>query len=90
MPADAERRMLAMLGCVGLNPSMAEPVLSGTVLECVIGASMKEARQRCRECTVVELCEHWLAGGQCGDNDFCPNSEVFDDLKAICSPDARL
>jgi hypothetical protein len=86
----AERRMLTMLECVGLDPSIAMPVQRDTVLECVIDASMKVARQRCRDCMTVNLCERWLAGDQCGDNDFCPNAKVFDELKIISSPDVRL
>ena len=70
MAATSERRMLAMLECIGLDPSIAMPVKRDTVLECVIHASMKEIRQRCRECTTVDLCERWLAGDQYGDNDF--------------------
>lgn len=89
MSAAAERRMLTMLECVGLDPSIARPVQSHTILECVIDASMKEARRRCRDCMAVDSCERWLAGDRCGDNDFCPNAKVFDDLKIVSGPDAR-
>jgi hypothetical protein len=90
MPAAVERRMLTMLECVGLDSSIAMPVQPDTILECVIDAKMKGVRQRCCECTATDLCERWLAGDQCGDNDFCPNAKVFDELKVISSPDARL
>jgi hypothetical protein len=90
MAAASERRILAMLQCIGLDPSIAMPVKRDTVLECVIDASMKEVRQQCRECTTTDLCEQWLAGDQYSHNDFCPNAKVFDELKVISSPEARL
>jgi len=80
--------MRAMLARVGVDPLIAVPARCDTVFECVIEACMKESRRRCRECQAIELCERWLAGDQSGDNDFCPNSTVFSELKIIGGSDA--
>jgi hypothetical protein len=90
MAAASERRMVTMLERVGLDPAIASRGRPDSVLECVIEASMKEIRQRCRTCTTEDVCERWLAGDEHGDNDFCPNAKVFDALKVICGADARL
>ena len=90
MAAASERRMLLMMECVGLDSSIATTGNCDTVFECAIDVSMNEVRQRCRACTITKLCERWLAGDEYGDNDFCPNAKVFDELKVISSPDARL
>jgi hypothetical protein len=90
MAAASERRMVTMLERVGLDPAIATSGKPNSVLECVIAASMKEMRQRCRACTTEDICERWLAGDEHGDNDFCPNAKMFDALKVICGADARL
>ena len=82
--AASERRMVSMLERVGLDPAIASSGEPDTILECMIEASMKEIRQRCRACTTVNECERWLAGKEDGDNVFCPNAEVFNALKIIC------
>ena len=71
--ANSERRMLAMLESVGLDPEIAT---SGE-----ISTIMKEVRQRCRSCATESVCERWLQGNEDGDNDFCPNAKVFEILK---------
>lgn len=71
--AASERRMLSMLDCVGLIPAIASGVDNESI--------MKEIRQRCRTCANEDVCERWLAGGNDGDNFFCPNAKVFDELK---------
>ncbi len=73
LAANSERRMREMLQSVGLDP---ETVASGDT-----ETILREVRQRCRNCTTVNVCERWLAGDEEGDNDFCPNSIVFETLK---------
>jgi hypothetical protein len=90
MAAAAERRMMSMLESVGLDPAIARSGEPDSVLKCVIEASIKEIRQRCRACTSKDECERWLGSDEQGDNDFCPKARVFDALKEICSADARL
>jgi hypothetical protein len=90
MAAASERRMVTMLERVGLDPAIAMSGQPNSVLECVIAASMKKIRQRCRACTTEDICERWLAGDEHGDNNFCPNAKVFDALNVICGTDARM
>ena len=71
--AASERRMLGMLECAGLVPAIASGIDDDFI--------MKEIRQRCRTCANEDVCERWLAGGNDGDNFFCPNAKVFDALK---------
>lgn len=71
--ANSERRMLKMLDAVGLDPALAS---SGD-----IETIMKGVRQRCRHCASEDVCERWLQGDGKRDNDFCPNSTVFESLK---------
>jgi hypothetical protein len=71
--AASERRMLGMLECAGLVPDIASGVDNESI--------MKEIRQRCSTCANEDVCERWLAGGNDGDNFFCPNAKVFDELK---------
>ena len=73
LAANSERRMLAMLESVGLDPAIA---FSGSV-----GTIMSEVRQRCRSCASEDVCERWLTGDADGDNEFCPNSRVFSVLR---------
>jgi uncharacterized protein DUF6455 len=73
MAAASERRMASMLERVGVNPAVAA---SGDN-----EAIVNEIRQRCRSCAKEDLCERWLAGEEAGDNIFCPNSSVFEQLK---------
>jgi hypothetical protein len=70
---NSERRMLTMLGSLGLDADIASsPDFKG-----VIG----EVRQRCRSFTAEDVCERWLRGDEEGDNAFCPNARVFEALK---------
>jgi hypothetical protein len=85
LAATSERRMVSMLESVGLDPANAFIGEPNSVLDCVIAATMKEVRQRCRTCTTEDICERWVAGEEDGDNDFCPNAKVFDALKMICA-----
>lgn len=70
---NSERRMRTMLETVGLDPAIA----TGGDIQTV----MKEVRQRCQSCASEDVCERWLTGSEEGDNDFCPNSKVFETLK---------
>ncbi len=69
LAANSERRMRSMLVSVGLDPELADSAEIPTI--------MKEVRDRCRQCTSEDLCEHWLEGEVPGDNAFCPNHRVF-------------
>ncbi|MDH3491805.1 MAG: DUF6455 family protein [Gammaproteobacteria bacterium] len=73
LAAGSERRMNSMLEAVGLDAR----VLSSADTETIV----KEIRQRCQSCSGEDVCEHWLAGRKGGDNSFCPNARVFDELK---------
>jgi hypothetical protein len=73
LAANSERRMREMLHSVGLDPEIA----AGGNTQVI----MKEVRQRCRSCSTEDVCERWLAGDEKGENDFCPNSRVFETLK---------
>ncbi len=73
LAAQSERRMLAMLESVGLDPAVA---FSGSV-----GTILSEVRQRCQSCASEAVCERWLSGDADGDNEFCPNSRVFSILR---------
>jgi hypothetical protein len=42
---------------------------------------IKEIRRRCHACATEDVCERWLSGEQKGDNDFCPNANVFTTLR---------
>jgi len=73
MVTNSERRLLAMLEAVGLDPEMASSGDMPTI--------MSEVRQRCRHCQSEAVCERWLEGNESGDNQFCPNSRVFEVLR---------
>jgi hypothetical protein len=70
----SEKRMLQMLRTAGLDPEIT--VHDGSE------AIMREVRRRCRKCQSEGLCEQWLAGKVEGNNDFCPNAQVFEALKS--------
>ncbi len=82
--AMSERRMISMMERVGLHSAIVFSGESGSVLEYVIGASMKKIRKRCQACSIVDKCERWLAGKEDGDNVICPNANEFDALKIAC------
>lgn len=73
LAANSERRMREMLESVGLDPAIAIDSDMETII--------KEVRKRCRTCGSETVCERWLTGDEKGDNDFCPNSSVFETLK---------
>lgn len=73
MATQSERRMTGMLERVGLDPAIA---ISGNT-----AIIMKEIRQRCRSCTSEDVCERWLASEEIGENEFCPNRQVFESIK---------
>lgn len=74
---NSERRMLAMLGYIGIDPAIA----SSADFEGIVS----EVRQRCRHCQSEDVCERWLKGQEAGGNDFCPNSTVFEILRKYTS-----
>ncbi len=69
----SERRMRTMLIKIGLDPVV---ISSGDTQ-----AIMREVRQRCRTCSSEDVCERWLTGEETGENDFCPNAQVFESMK---------
>ncbi len=73
LATQSERRMRTMLIKIGLDPTI---VNSGDNQ-----AIIREVRQRCRTCSTEDVCERWLSGEESGDNEFCPNAEVFESMK---------
>ncbi len=73
LAVSSERRMLTMLDSIGLDPDIA----SNSELESI----MSDVRKRCKSCTTEDVCERWLTCNEKRDNDFCPNSKVFEALK---------
>ena len=82
--ATAERRMIGMMECLGLDPAIGSNGEPDSIFDCVIEVSMKRIRKRCRACSNVEVCERWLADKENGDNVFCPNAKEFNALKTVC------
>jgi len=76
--AGSQRRMMQMLTRAGVTP---EVIKRGDV-----EAIMKDVRSRCRTCNSEGLCERWLAGTVEGENDFCPNAQIFRNLAGTTSP----
>lgn len=73
--ATSRSRMTRMLLRVGLDPEL----VRGGDTEAI----MKEVRKRCSRCQTEDLCERWLADKAQGGNEFCPNAEVFEELKRV-------
>ena len=69
----SERRMMDMMRSAGLDPELAR---YGDH-EAIISA----ARGQCRRCQSEDLCERWLRGEVAGENEFCPNRQLFTYLK---------
>ena len=69
----SERRMMQMMQRLGLDPEIATQDDTENIF--------REIRRRCRRCHSEGQCEMWLAGAKDGDNVFCPNAEVFEELK---------
>ena len=74
----SERRRLAMLEALGLDPAIAT---SGDM-----PAIMSDVRKRCEHCQSEALCERWLRGEETGGNEFCPNAKVFEILRKYGPP----
>lgn len=71
----AERRMMEMLQRCGLDSEIATQGDTEVVIN--------EVRRRCRKCQTEDQCERWLAGVEEGGNVFCPNAQVFEELKQV-------
>ena len=69
----SERRMMQMMQRIGLDPEIATQDDTENIF--------REIRRRCRRCQSEGQCEMWLANAKDGDNVFCPNAEVFEELK---------
>lgn len=67
MAAASGRRMRNMLAHAGVDPEVAGRG----------DATMRDVRSRCSKCRAEDLCDRWLAGGVEGDNEFCPNAQIF-------------
>jgi len=71
----SERRMKRMMQHIGLDPEIANQGDTESIF--------KEVRRRCRRCQSEGQCEMWLASMNDEANDFCPNAEVFEELKRV-------
>lgn len=71
--AGSERRMRNMLEHVGLDPTLAANGDTDTLVN--------EIRRRCQTCSAESVCELWPADEMHGDNSFCPNAEVFEEIR---------
>jgi len=69
----SERRMMQMMQRIGLDPEIATHGDTEDIF--------REVRRRCRRCQSEGQCEMWLAGAKDGDNVFCPNAQVFEELR---------
>ena len=69
----SERRMTQMMQRIGLDPEIATHGDTEDIF--------REVRRRCRRCQSEGQCEMWLAGAKDGDNVFCPNAQVFEELR---------
>ena len=76
--AGSQRRMTQMLTRAGVAPE----VINRGDVEAII----KDVRRRCRTCNSEDLCERWLAGKVEGENDFCPNEQIFRGLARANEP----
>ncbi|MEJ8567785.1 DUF6455 family protein [Elongatibacter sediminis] len=77
----SQRRMRRMLRRNGLNPRILDEHDFETIA--------KRVRHRCEKCQSEDVCERWLAGELPGANDFCPNAQLFRDLKQVGDSPAR-
>ena len=67
--AASGRRMMHMLARAGVDPEVAKHGDTEAIIQ--------DVRGRCRKCRSEDLCDRWLAGKVEGDNDFCPNAQIF-------------
>lgn len=74
----SERRRVAMLEALGLDPALATSGDMPTI--------MRDVRKRCEHCQSEGMCERWLRGEETGGNEFCPNARVFEILRKYSSP----
>ena len=72
MAATSEGRRMKMLARVGVDPEVARRGDAEAI--------MRDVRSRCGKCRAEDLCDRWLAGSVEGDNDFCPNAQIFRSL----------
>ena len=68
-----EERLRSMMKTIGLDPDSVDPSDMPVIAE--------ELQERCRSCGSEAACEEWLQGVKTGDNNFCPNSPLFEILK---------
>ena len=71
--SSSERRMIRMMQHIGLDPEIVTQGDSDSII--------KEVRRRCRRCQSEGQCELWLASTDDKADVFCPNAEVFEELK---------
>ncbi len=81
LAAASQRRMMNMLARAGADPEVAGHGDTEAI--------MREVRSRCRRCRSEDLCDSWLAGSVEGDNDFCPNAQIFRGLTGSAARIAR-
>ena len=72
MAAASGRRMMNMLAHAGVDPEVARHGGAEAIT--------RDVRSRCSRCRSEDLCDRWLAGKVEGDNDFCPNAQIFRSL----------
>ena len=72
LAAASGRRMMHMLTRAGVDPEIARQGDPEAIIQ--------DVRSRCRKCRSEDLCDRWLAGKVEGDNDFCPNAQIFRSL----------
>ena len=69
----SEQRMLRMMQHLGLDSDIAGRADTEAII--------RQVRKQCRRCQSEGVCERWLTGTESGDNDFCPNAQIFEELK---------
>jgi len=69
LAAASGRRMMHMLTSAGVDPEVARHGDTEAIIQ--------DVRRRCLKCQSEALCDRWLVGKAEGDNDFCPNAQIF-------------
>ena len=69
LAAASGRRMMRMLTRAGVDPEVAKHGDTEAIIQ--------DVRRRCGRCLAEDLCDRWLAGKVEGDNNFCPNAQIF-------------
>jgi hypothetical protein len=69
----SEKRMQRMMQHLGLSSDISSQSDTREII--------REVRKRCRKCQSEGVCERWLTGTENGDNAFCPNAQIFEELK---------